>query len=344
MNTALKPLFAVALVLAGSGAFAAEPSAYEIEMWRSASRLNTVEAYNDYLTKFPTGGFAGLARIAIRQASSSSQNYSTQTLGPKSPALLSELQSRRQESGATHVQLGDRYVGPGVITVGWLGSKQQIVIPPGEWTTLAVFDHSLTGMVPVTYTTIALAQFAGSDLSSLLLTTSTSRPTSLPSSQTTQFASLPRLAAAESCDANAFPSQFHEQVSSFAISSCLLVREVGNAEETLRSPAGLQERITKSLSTLKATLGRFTHRAELHLNGRQVDYTGYILLATNVGNVPQPIAGPPTESSSPESPSSRWATWLQDFRPFAMAGHARRLAATDLDPGASASDGLVLPR
>jgi hypothetical protein len=52
-------------LLASSAAFAQAPNDFEMELWRSATRLDTPAAYEAYLKSFPQGSFAAMAQAAL---------------------------------------------------------------------------------------------------------------------------------------------------------------------------------------------------------------------------------------------------------------------------------------
>ncbi|MBI5254999.1 MAG: M48 family metalloprotease [Burkholderiales bacterium] len=71
------------------------------------------------------------------------------------------------DSAAVSFKPGDRFTGPGVLTVGRIGSRKQVVLPPGEWVAVATADHpSEAGRVEMT--SLAFARLAGARLAAML--------------------------------------------------------------------------------------------------------------------------------------------------------------------------------
>ncbi len=69
------------------------------------------------------------------------------------------------DSGSIEINLGSRYSGPGVLTVGRLGTKKQAVLPAGDWVVLAAMDYKISG---ADMSSLVLGRFDGTQLRSLL--------------------------------------------------------------------------------------------------------------------------------------------------------------------------------
>lgn len=80
-------------------------------------------------------------------------------------------------TGAATFNLGDRFTGPGVLTFGWLGSKKQLSLPPGDWVVLAAVDHDYSPgkTTTVQLVTVVMGQFRGAQLASTLRVTGNRR-------------------------------------------------------------------------------------------------------------------------------------------------------------------------
>ena len=102
---------------------------------------------------------------------------------PRAAAVLSSgslkhFSEPADNSGAIEFGLGDRFAGPGPLTVGWLGARKRLVVPAGEWVVLSANDFtsihtaSLSASVlreyPVKMTTVVLGKFIDRRLSALL--------------------------------------------------------------------------------------------------------------------------------------------------------------------------------
>lgn len=71
-------------------------------------------------------------------------------------------------SEAVPFRIGDRFLGPGSITVGSLGARKQLVVPAGEWVVLSARDHDSTHRLPIRLTTVVLGRFEGAQMKSSL--------------------------------------------------------------------------------------------------------------------------------------------------------------------------------
>ncbi|WP_284617463.1 hypothetical protein [Aquabacterium humicola] len=176
-------LCAAAATAASSPPSAAAPTALEAEYWRSAERVGTADAYQAYLARFPEGFFAPLARAALAKtkqdgaAPGNAQATATDGLPPGAgPDVQPARIAAAAPSGAVSFAIGDVFQGPGSITVGWLGVKKQLVVPPGKWVVLAAEDSRSTHTRPVHLTTVVLGRFEGSTLRTTLEAIFNSRP------------------------------------------------------------------------------------------------------------------------------------------------------------------------
>ena len=73
-------------------------------------------------------------------------------------------------SGTYEATLGDRYTGPGILTMGRVGAKKQVVLPPGRWVLLSLLDHAGAGDASG-LTSLSFGRFTGRQLDSLLRVT-----------------------------------------------------------------------------------------------------------------------------------------------------------------------------
>ena len=117
-----------ATLLLATGALAQAPGEVELEMWRSAARIDTPAAYQAYLAAYPGGSFAPMARAALAKAAPA--GGAPATGAPPMGALAPLVGS--VSSGSTELATGAKLVGPGVVTVGSVGAKRQLLIPAGE--------------------------------------------------------------------------------------------------------------------------------------------------------------------------------------------------------------------
>ena len=156
-----------------------------MEFWRSAERIGARDAYVAYIATYPNGVFVALARAAAdRSAGSPASSTAKQTDESSESAVhhASSLQSTLTQysapadSGAVSFRVGDKFYGPGAITVGWFGAKKQLVLPNGEWAALAAVDHNSTHAASMQLTSIAFGQFDSAPMQSLSVAVFTRRP------------------------------------------------------------------------------------------------------------------------------------------------------------------------
>lgn len=87
-----------------------------------------------------------------------------------------KLLARAPGSGAVSQQPGETYVGPGPMTVGYLGAKKQIVLPAGRWLLLAVGDKPSGHAAPVQLVTMVFGDLEGGRLHRALVYVFNGRP------------------------------------------------------------------------------------------------------------------------------------------------------------------------
>ena len=155
----------------------AEISAAEVEFWRSADRISTVESYRAYLDAYSNGHFAKLAKLAIArlqvEAPASVLATPVQIAGLSEQSLVNL--SRPASSGAVSFRLGDSFHGAGPVTVGWFGAKKQLVVPEGTWIALSAVDHYSSHASSVQLTTVHMGQFRDNALQSMMVYTFNSK-------------------------------------------------------------------------------------------------------------------------------------------------------------------------
>ncbi len=161
----------------------------EMEFWRSAERIGTAEAYRAFLAAFPEGVFAPLARAALAKTSTPSPASSVPAVGANTSAKDAQAKPKLRYfsepppyTGSIAFNVGDRFLGPGPLTVGWLGAKKQVILPPGEWVVLGASDsntgqrtfYRVNQQMPMV--TLTLGKFTGDRLTAMLQFTSDIRP------------------------------------------------------------------------------------------------------------------------------------------------------------------------
>lgn len=297
-----------------AGAFAQAPGDVELEMWRSATRIDTPAAYQAYLAAYPGGSFAPMARAALAKAPPPAA-----AVAPAPSALAPYTGSAN--SGATDLAVGARLVGPGVLTVGSLGARRQLVLPAGEWVLLAAEDHRTSGTLQISLASLAFGQFEGAQLRSLLVASFNRRAVAVQSGSSANLQAmglLPRWTAAEQCEAAAGADLFREVAGTPALRHCAVVRPADDWRATLATTP-LPEPLDASLKALQAVVSPFALRSELHFTDQRYGWMALTRLDTAaVGAAPARI------------------DWLRRYLPLATRGYGRNFDAEDLVPGQTA--------
>jgi hypothetical protein len=212
-----------------------------------------------------------------------------------------------QLSGSTAFNLGDRFVGPGVVTVGWLGSKKQIVLPAGEWVALAMVDHpSREGAAQMG--TVAFGQFQGQRLATLLEVTFNRRAT--------RVRSWPEM---DACLGNSGSQWLHHWATSASAvtTECEAVSMAADAPGTSELAAVASER-RESLERLGAAAPSGPASvARIFLTRDNVGYLGVTRIDWN---------------TSEQEARERLVPWLERYRALVETGFRRGFDRSDLQP------------
>ncbi|WP_425261296.1 hypothetical protein ACPOLB_10455 [Rubrivivax sp. RP6-9] len=326
-------LLAALLCALPAGAQPAAPTDFELELWRSAQRYDTPAAYRAYLAAFPQGAFAAMAQAALdRPAAGGAPGGAPATTSGNTPApaTVARLQGTAT-SGSTALPVGTRLVGPGVVTVGAIGVRRQLLVPAGDWILLAAVDHRTPGTVQVSLATLALGQFSGRELRSLLLVDFNRRGVIIPggSLQAQQaMGVLPRWPEAERCEAATGSELLLDVGSTRGVRHCTALRPETDWRRHLTAVPELPEALDSALATLGASTVPLPLplRSELHITDTRYNHMGYTRL----------------DAAAVGAPAAR-AEWLRRFAPLALQGYARDLEAEDLLPDQPGAAGIALP-
>lgn len=312
----------------------AAPSAYELELWQSASRLNTTEAYQAYLKAFPNGAFATMATLSLAKADGAAAAPAAAAV----PVAAAATFRAPLETGSITFEPGQTLRGPGFVTVGWLGAKRQLVVPAGDWTLLAAWDHDAETARGVQMTSLALGQFAGAQLKSLVVARFNRKPISLPGgggfSQSYQaMGVLPRWLDAERCEAA--PAAWRQAANAGTLRHCEALQLSADPVD-----AALAARLAPALKALKAELPPLPVRSEVHIVDKRLGYLAYQRLDCVAGAGAACSTQPPAADAAPVADRT---AWLKAFASLAVAGYERDLPGDDLEPGRAAARPLALP-
>ncbi len=184
MHAALVAAAWGALCVAGPvwGQAAAQPAVSEVQraafedgLWMATSMARTESAYLRYLELFPKGRFSDQARLEIARlkaappaAEVSGQRLPDSLAGSGLAVDPGKLLSGASTSAAVTQMPGEVYIGPGPMTVGYLGAKKQLVLPNGAWVLLSSVDRLSGHATPVPMTSMVFGQFRQGRLVSLL--------------------------------------------------------------------------------------------------------------------------------------------------------------------------------
>jgi hypothetical protein len=189
-------------LVACTGSVVAQPSAAEVEFWRSTERIGTADAYRAYLAAFPNGLYAPLARAALGTPAPAAPAAPAAKPGTTTLRYFSEP---ADDTGAIEFNIGDRFSGPGALNLGRLGARRQMVLPEGDWVVLAgtdwraPFPYNLrSDRLQVTMSTVVFGKFAGDRLVTMLRYSANTRPTPNLGSNTLSWS----WADYVNCDAN----------------------------------------------------------------------------------------------------------------------------------------------
>ncbi len=170
MAAGSQPVNMDGLQLAQASAPSSDPAAVEAGFWTLTQRLGTADAYRTYLAAYPNGAFAKLATAALQTGGTASSKPTSAPSTLDFRAIAADA-----DSGAIEMRHGDVFTGPGPVSVGWRGSTKQLLIPTGPWVLLASRDFYSGHAQRIQLSSVALGQFEGSSLRSLLAVTFNSR-------------------------------------------------------------------------------------------------------------------------------------------------------------------------
>lgn len=328
-------------------AAAPQASATEIEFWRSAERQGTPEAYRAYLTAFPGGAFAPLARAALGPVPAARAAASAvPALAPASPALR-YFSSEATRTGAITFNLGDRFSGPGVITVGWAGAKKQYVLPPGEWVVLAAadtkVDHSpLVTRVPTTVIvdvgTLVLGRFSGTRLASAMVYVANVRPVTV--TQWQDLVDCQRAAQDGLHHALSQPSVMRSECQGIRVAAAALDAETPAMVE---ARASLQRLGAQVHGAALVTIAALWEERQGYLGVMRLDWPGLQL-----GAAADSAAAWKRDSVAAQPAHAAYLRglhdWLREYRAVAAEGYRHRIELPALKPGAPTASAATLVR
>ncbi len=345
---AVRLLSASVLLCVAAASASAQVSDVELEYWRSVQRIDTPSAYRAYLDAYPKGAFAALAKMKTEAASATPAKPAevpaaatpTPTTAPTTaPAVAKPAGSLRsfsqplENSGEFSFNLGDRLNGPGVLTVGSLGAKKQIVLPGGEWVVLAAVDTKSvqsSGVLNnpranvVALTTLVAAKFSGNRLMSLMRVTSTRL-----------IAKAATWTDLDDCDPRAGTvSLQHKRSRDGLRDECQSIQVDG---DPLAKPFAASEESKTSLDKLGASVSGAALVSSFvvsdsrsgYLGVARIDWPGAVLGATAERASawrPEAIETNPAHAAYLKGLSA----WAQSYRTLTLDGFTRRFEASDL--------------
>lgn len=349
---------------------AAAPSAAETEFWRSAERIGTPDAYRAFLSAFPNGLFAPMARAALAKGESASPvvlpGTGAAAQGTAAGAVLAVLPSsplgtlgvggrlqpfsrEAENSGIVTFRLGDRFAGPGALMVGRFGAKKQLLLPAGDWVVLAAVDNRSAQNVnyishqirsePVDVGSVVFGRFAGSRLVTLLHFTMNGRQVTVPT-----WSDL------AGCEAGgALRLRFEKGLQQRTRDECLALR---SSAEPLAGTDPAQAELRGELQASLASLGAVVRGAGLtstlsfgdrtygYLGVSRIDWPGHWLGAPADDPrawTPEALAVAPAQRAYVDA----LVAWAAAYRAAAREGYWRDHPGPELSPGGQASAGPV---
>ena len=331
--------------IAASDAAIEGVAAGELEFWRSAERMGTAGAYRAYLEAFPTGLYVKLARLALAGADGAPSAKrppptSAETLAPGSPSpatALRQFSIAADKTGAISFALGDRFYGPGVLTVGWPGAKRQLLLPAGEWIALAAVDsksiqapfYATQAPVAAQLTTTVFGKFAGARVTALLAFSSNSQP-----APAAAWGDIDGCGAAgsETLEMSRAQTPYREE--------CASLRAA--ADWTKLFPPAMPE-VQSNLSRLGAVASGVALVSTTTFSEKKYGYLGITRVDWPAGDLASATQTeldwrPRTLARSPgrEAYVKELWDWVQAYRKIAVLGFQRGLEVPDLAAGAPA--------
>lgn len=337
-NTAISLIFAAAMAGAASAAETTPvPSAAEVEFWRSTERLGTPDAYRAYLAAFPGGLYAPLARAALgapAAAPGAAPATAPTAPAPARPgAMLRYFVEEPDDTSAISFRIGERFSGPGALTLGRLGARKQIVLPEGEWVVLAGADwrtlvgnnQSISG-TQVSMSTVVFGKFADNRLVTMLRFSADTRPiqvTTWPDVDRCGTPGSPRLFLERTR-----PDAFRDECVSVSVSPDPLAERWPGNEEARRNIARLGGTVG---GTALVTVQTFGERRWGYLGVTRLDWPGYAL-GPEADRLdawqPDEIARVPARRGFVRSLTD----WAAVYRKAALEGYRRDWPDAELTP------------
>lgn len=269
------------LLAAASVATAQTPAAgsdpVELELWKGAVLINTPASYGAYLSRYPNGAFADMARAGLgpSAASATPAPAALPAVGPMRLQLdLAELARQPRQTGAVEFGPGAVFQGPGFVTAGHWGARRQLVVPAGQWVTVAATDHSLLGLLEVQLTTVGLLRTDGDAAGSTLFITFNRR--SLPQVFGPRSV-IPTWQALDSCFSKSTVSLVRVPSSDMRVQWCTAYREEAEVPTFVALPAPFQNDWAAGLKRARATLPAHQVSVESHVLDKQGQFTSYLL-------------------------------------------------------------------
>ncbi len=306
-----------------------QPSAVEIEYWRSAERVGTADAYRAYLMSFPGGFFSGLANAALAKidgpSRSSRQGQVPQTgsvAAPPDAAALSRI-AAEAPSGAVTFSIGDVFLGPGPLTVGRYGAKKQFVVPNGHWVVLAAIDQYSSTTPRISMAAIALGKIEGTAIRSIL----TAEFDTVPSRATTRWVDL------NGCNRDEPLLQFYWRSDSSAVRQCVIARAFVKLGTTEYWNDSLWRDVRASYNRMGVSPpDAKTLRTDVFTSD---NFSGYLRVSRYDFGAPE---ANPSDSGFGMEARTHWA---RQYANWALSGFSRAIAAEDLVAGGRAVATLI---
>ena len=315
---------------------AAAPSQIEREFWASTQQIGTEGAYQAYLNRFPNGFFAPLASAAIKKRVDALSDGSSQKGNPPvdsgpaksnsgSPQFDPAKIAGSTDSRAITQQTGDIFYGPGPITVGWLGSKKQIVVPAGRWVLLGAEDGLSGHTSPIPLTALVLAKLESGTFRSFLLVRFNSRTGNSRSTWTD----------AKACEESppSAPFAWHETAS--GVTQCVTSALRTQASAARMFSSSIWKVALQTLTTAGGTVPSGSYLlTEMFYTG---DLSNYMKVSRIDFGVSLDGANPKSniggQASSIDLSMVGRRKWAEVYSPLAALGYRKKLAEDELYAG-----------
>jgi uncharacterized caspase-like protein len=242
-----------------------------------------------------------------------------------------------RNSSAVGFKLGDQFTGPGILTLGWLGAKKQVVLPAGEWVVLSAFDRDTNHTPPVNLVHVVFGRFAGERLAAIISVIANRTGSNITS--WTDLDECERADPGGRLHEWKLPPSWQRQCMTIVFASSTLPAGNGPVPKEIR--ASLERMGASARGTGIVTTMLFSEKANGFMRIDRTDWP-IVALGTDAANAHTWK----TESQSAATPRGAYLRalidWATNYRKLALEGFRRQHPGADLAPGVATPANSVL--